>query len=81
MSDKPKFDGVSLVAVALGFYNGAMVPVGREFKFTGNRLPKWAKDPAEAAAELAKPKRQVSADTKPANAQAAVKAKASAASA
>lgn len=81
MSDKPKFDGVSLVAVSLGFYGGAMVHPGKAFSFTGNKLPKWAKAPAAAEEALSKPKRQASADTKPADAQAAVKAKAASAGA
>ena len=80
MSDQPKFQGVELVAVTLGFYQGAMVHPGKSFSFTGSKLPKWAKGPKEAEAAL-KPKKPANADTKPAQAQAAVKVKAAAASA
>ena len=73
---------VKLVAVSRGFYNGRMVEPGTKFEFDPNprkeggpvqRLPKWAAEPGKAA-----PKKPAAMgyDTKPADAQAAVKAKA-----
>lgn len=80
MADAPKFDGVKVVVKRTGFYGNALRPIGSSFKFTGNKLPSWvvlADDPEATKTEKAKP---LNGDTKPKDAQAAVKAKASAAS-
>lgn len=77
---KPKFDAELLTAVHLGFYGGHLIHPKTQFRFTGDRIPKWAMLPVEADAAIAKLEKRplTSADTKPLAAQAAVKAKASA---
>lgn len=78
----PKFADVVLKATQRAFYQGALVEKGALIRFTGEKLPKWAKVPPEAdvviAADAAKERASVG-DTKPKAAQAAVKQKAAAA--
>lgn len=72
--DKPKFEHVELVAVELGFREGTMVKRGEKFRFTGNRLPKWAVPVASAAEALARTQPKTG-DTRPAAVVAAVNRK------
>lgn len=71
---------ITLVAVERGFAMGRMVEPGTKFLFSpvdrnGNprKLPKWAKQPNEVKA---KPPQVLEVDTKPKDAQAAVRKKA-----
>jgi hypothetical protein len=83
MADEKKPDApapLELVAVARGFAMGRMVEPGTTFLFSlvdrdGNprKLPKWAKPASEIKPA---PKPVLSVDTKPKDAQAAVKKKA-----
>jgi hypothetical protein len=61
------------VALQLGFYNGVRVKPGKEFTVTG-KMPKWAAPKGEVAVRATgKPVRM--GDTKPKDAQEAVKRK------
>lgn len=64
---------VEMVAMKLAFYNGAMVHPGQTFMFTGKVLPKWAKPASEKPIVPKAP--PLNGDTKPKDAQAAVKKK------
>lgn len=72
--DAPKFDKVMVVAVRAGFYGNAMRMPGKAFAFTGNVLPKWAA--LAASAPPIEPPKPLNGDTKPKDAQAAVRKKA-----
>lgn len=70
----PTFDRVMVVAVRTGFYENAIRMPGKAFQFTGNKLPKWAVLAKDAPA--IEPPKPLNGDTKPKNAQAAVRKKA-----
>lgn len=75
MSEQTKT--VQLVAVERGFMNGRLIEPGTSFSFTGAKAPKWAKPKEEARAALAAKASKVKAfDTKPKDAQSAMKQKA-----
>jgi hypothetical protein len=64
---------VDLVAVDRGFYRGKLIEPGKKFTFYGDKIPKWAAEPGKFVPK--KPK-ALGADTRPKEAQLAVKAKA-----
>lgn len=66
-------DPVEFVALRLGFVNGKMVQPGQKFMWSG-KTPKWAKPASENPVIPAE--KPMGGDTKPADAQAAVKRKA-----
>lgn len=91
MAEAKRLPPIELVAVERGFVNGKLVPPGKTFLFDPNpttedgqprkvgkdglrRLPSWAMRPAEAAKVPAK--KPFAADTRPADAVAAVRTKA-----
>jgi hypothetical protein len=84
MSDdtKSKSTVIKLVAIERGFLNGRMVEPGRTFQFDTvgadgkpRKLPKWAAATAEDGEVKSSKARPKAGDLRPADAQAAVKAK------
>lgn len=80
MADEKKPEIIELVAVERGFAMGRLVEPGAKFKFRTHdrngkerKLPKWAQPPDQPMPKRAQMK---NGDLKPADAQAAVKAKA-----
>lgn len=74
---------ITLVAVERGFYSGRLVEPGKQFPFVAvgedgkeRKKPKWATTPDDPQLSKAKPQAKVG-DLRPADAQAAAKAKAS----
>lgn len=69
------------IAIKRAFHNNALVSRGDRVDWPdGKKLPSWLMKPAEAAAAIAAEEKKLKAgDTKPGAAQAAVKAKATAA--
>jgi hypothetical protein len=64
----------TLIALRLGFFNGRRVRPGESFEFSGKALPKWAA-PKDKVKTLPTGKPVLMGDTKPKDAQDAVKAK------
>lgn len=77
--DEPKFKNVPMVALSRAFYKGRLIgpgeKAGDKFVFTGDKLPKFAVVDKGQVIEQPKAK-PLNGDTKPKDAQEAVKAKA-----
>lgn len=67
---------MKLVAIKRAFYDNRLLDRGDSFEFHGEKVPKWAREPAAAVAELKVEPMPMNGDTKPKAAAAAVKRKA-----
>lgn len=65
-----------LIAIKRAFYDNRLLERGDSFEFSGDKPPKWAREPAVAGAELKAEPLPLNGDLKPKAAQAAVKRKA-----
>ncbi len=78
--DTPKFVNVEVLVRRTGFYGNTLRGVGSKFRFTGDKLPSWVVLADKAKDEKPVKAKPMNGDTKPEDAQKAVKDKAAEAS-